>query len=107
MNCNDVIDNEGFIDIDALISSANNDFINAPFTDEEVLKATRSLKNKKACSSDLTLNGFLKASTPKMLSVFTTLFNFVLESGFIPKSWRCGFIKTIYKNKGSIADANN
>ena len=42
-----------------------------------------------------------------MLSVFTTLFNLVLESGFIPKSWTCGFFKPIYKNKGSVADANN
>ena len=42
-----------------------------------------------------------------MLSVLTTLFNLVLETGFIPKSWTCGFIKPIYKNKGSVADANN
>ena len=42
-----------------------------------------------------------------MLSVFITLFNLVLESGFIPKSWTCGFIKPIYKNKFSGADANN
>ena len=86
LNCDDVTNNEGYVDIDALINSAKNYFINAPFTDEEVLKATRSLKNNKACSSYLRFNEFLKASTPKMLSVFTTLFNLVLESGFIPKS---------------------
>ena len=46
LNYNDVTNNEDYVNIDALISSANNDFINAPFTDEEVLKARRSLKNK-------------------------------------------------------------
>ena len=97
LNCNDVTNNEGYVDIDALINSANNDVINAPFTDEEVLKATRSLKNNKACCPDLIMNEFLKVATPIMLSVFTTLFNLVLESGFIPKSWTCGFIKPIYK----------
>ena len=92
---NYVTNNEGYVDIDAVISSANNDFINAPFTGEDVLKATRNLKNNKACSSDLIINTFLKASTPKLLSVFTTLFNLVLESVSTPKSWTCGFIKPI------------
>ena len=79
LKCNDVINNEGCVNINALISSANNDFINAPFTDEEVSKTYTQFKINKACSSDLIINEFLKASTPKMLSVFTTLFNLVLE----------------------------
>ena len=40
-----------------------------------------------------------------MLSVFTTLFNLVFESSFIPKSWTCGYVKPIYKS--SVTDANN
>ena len=62
-------------------------------------------KNNKVCSSDLIIDEFLKASSSKILSVFTTLFNLVLESGLIPKSWTCRFIKPIYKNKYFVADA--
>ena len=59
-----------------------NDEINEKITDDDELKALKSLKNGKACASDdQILNEFLKSSQQLMLPLYTRLFNFVFETG--------------------------
>jgi sorting nexin-29 len=42
-----------------------------------------------------------------MISIYTKLFNLVLNSGIFPKDWSIGIIKPLYKNKGCTTDPNN
>ena len=58
--------------------------LNSSITKEEVLKSIGQLKQSKVCSSDLSLNNFLKYSKSKMLTAFTRLFNIVFSLGIIP-----------------------
>ena len=65
------------------------------------------MKNNKACGQDQILNAFIKQFCPAMLPLFVKLFNVVLESGIVPSDWSTGYIILLYKNKGSIDDADN
>jgi hypothetical protein len=84
-----------------------NSVINQKITEKEVLDAVKTLKNGKACSSDMILNEFLKNSISKLLPVFVKIFNIVFESGIIPDSWAKGIICPIFKNKGDRANPDN
>ena len=84
-----------------------NDELDEPISEGEVLKAINSLKNNKSCSDDMILNEFLKASKEILLSLYTMIFNLVLDSGQIPEKWTDGYIIPIYKQKGSINDPDN
>ena len=84
-----------------------NDELDEPISEGEVLKAINSLKNNKSCSDDMILNEFLKASKEILLSLYTMIFNLVLDSGQIPEKWTDGYIVPIYKQKGSIHDPDN
>ena len=64
-----------------------NDELDEPISEDEVLKAIKSLKNNKACSDDLILNEFLKASKEVLSRLYTKIFNLVLDSGRIPEKW--------------------
>jgi hypothetical protein len=85
----------------------NNFELNRGITEAEIVKAILSLKNNKACSSDLILNEFLKAAQPLLVSVLVRLFNLILDKGLVPSSWSDGFIVPIYKNKGDCNNPDN
>ena len=57
--------------------------------------------------SDFVINEFLKCAEDKILGIFVSVFNIILNTGFIPEDWTLGIIKPIYKNKGSREDPNN
>ena len=86
---------------------SENNAINQPFTEEEVCKQIKKLKNNKAAGIDDILNEFIKASPVKLITVITKLFNIVLDSGTIPKEWGIGVIVPLFKNKGSANDPDN
>ena len=88
-------------------NNCENEAINQPFTEEEVSKQIKRLKNDKAAGIDNILNEFLKASPEKLITVITKLFNIVLDSGMIPKEWSIGVLVPLYKNKGSKNNPDN
>ena len=96
-------DTDSTFQIDPSKVSKHNFELNSAISEDEVLKCLNHLKLNKACSSDLILNEFLKSSKTKMLTVFTTFFNLVFNTGIIPDEWSQGMISTIYKNKGDKA----
>ena len=83
------------------------DELNAPFTENELKKALKNLKNNKSTGPDDILNEQIKTSFPKMKDIYLKLFNTILESGCYPEGWAEGMIVPIFKNKGSKNDPNN
>ena len=81
--------------------------LNAPFTEIELKKALKNLKNNKSTGADEILNEQIKNSFPKMKKIFLNLFNIILETGCFPEEWAVGLIVPIFKNKGSKNDPNN
>ena len=71
--------------------------LNVKITEEEVLLAMKSLKNKKSCGSDGITNEMLKISCMMNVDMYVKLFNVILFSGIYPSKWRENFIKPIFK----------
>ncbi len=69
-------------------------------TQEEIRNVVKGLKNGKAAGIDGVLNEYLKCTIDQMLPVYEKLFNLVLTSGEVPKSWATAMIVPLYKNKG-------
>jgi hypothetical protein len=65
------------------------------------------LKNNKAPGSDKLINDFFLNSPPFLVSIYTKLFNVVLDTGIIPETWTTGIIIPVYKNKGCPTDPDN
>ena len=84
-----------------------NPILNNHITEQEVLKSIKNLKSHKAHGLDYIINEFLQKSCHKMLSVFTKLFNVILNTGIVPDDWTVGIIHPIYKNKGCKNDPLN
>ena len=61
------------------------------------MKSIKKLKNE-TCSE--IMNEYIKVSCPLFLPVYVKLFNMILDSGQVPKSWLIGVTRPIYKNKG-------
>ncbi len=80
--------------------SSNNAILNRAISTEEISKAISLLKNNKSCGVDGILNEYIKSTEAILLPLYTKLFNAVLNTGIIPKSWSVGKIIPIYKNKG-------
>ncbi len=57
--------------------------------------------------NDDIINEFVKTTIEFMLPVYVNLFNKVLCSGVLPKSWLEGVIIPIYKKSGNPADPGN
>ena len=107
LNIANTTDMDSTFQIDPSKVSEHNFELNSAISEDEVLKCLNHLKLNKACSSDLILNEFLKSSKTKMLTVFTTFFNLVFNTGIIPDEWSQGMIPPIYKNKGDKASPDN
>ena len=85
----------------------NNETINNLFTEEEILKAVKKLKNNKSNGIDKILNEHIKSTIGIMCPIYVKLFNMILDSGIVPESLSLGDILPIYKNKGSIHQPEN
>ncbi|MEW8546328.1 MAG: reverse transcriptase family protein [Candidatus Thiodiazotropha sp.] len=86
---------------------SNNDEINKEINENEILAATKSLKNNKSCGLDNILNEHIKSTIHIMIPVYKKLFNLILDTGIVPENWTCGVIKPIFKKKGDPADPSN
>uniref|UniRef100_A0A0N7ZBB2 Reverse transcriptase domain-containing protein n=1 Tax=Scylla olivacea TaxID=85551 RepID=A0A0N7ZBB2_SCYOL len=90
----------------ATIESGEEETLNEPITEHEVLKAIRKLKNDKAPGYDDIVNEYIK-STKNMLNLYVKFFNRILDTGYLPKEWLIGVIVPLYKNKGDVDDPHN
>ena len=85
----------------------DNQILNEPFTEIQVKKTMKTLKNNKCGGIDLILNEFIKNSPDISIEIIVRLFNVILDSEFIPTDWCLGIIKPIFKNKGDPRDPSN
>lgn len=85
----------------------DNQLLNMPITEEEISKCINKLKNSKLPGSDQILNEYIKNAKPKLLPLYTKLFNLIFETGIIPENWVEGMMKPIYKNKGDPMNPEN
>ena len=69
-------------------------------TEAEILNVTKNLKNNKATGGDGILNENIKYGG-KIIKKLKKLFNLVLKTKNIPKSWLNADIISIYKKKGT------
>ena len=81
--------------------SINNE-INQPFSEAEILKAVKNVKNNKSSGIDGILNEHIKSTIHIMCPVYVKLFNLIYDTGLVPESWTVWNILPIYKNKGNI-----
>ena len=102
----DTCDVESF-DLELIMSGNANEWINMPFSQNEINDCIKRLRSHKASGIDNIHNEFLKACPPAMINIFVGLFNLVLDSGIIPPDWTVGLIMPLYKNKGSSTDPDN
>ncbi|MCG8110258.1 MAG: reverse transcriptase family protein, partial [Candidatus Thiodiazotropha taylori] len=84
-----------------------NNEINSPITENEIIKAIRSLKNNKSPGIDEIKNEHIKSSLEYLLPIYHKLFNLIFDKGIIPESWLIGNILPIYKNKGDSHNPEN
>ena len=88
-------------------SASINNEINGNITENEILSATKLLKNNKSSGLDNILNEYIKSTIHVMIPIYKKLFNLILDTGIVPESWTCGVIKPIFKNKGDPSDPSN
>lgn len=72
----------------------------------EILRATKSLKNKKAAGIDGITNEMIKNALPHIRENIKNCFNAVLSSGIYPQSWKTGVSVAIHKS-GDPTSPNN
>ena len=85
----------------------DNEILNINFSILEIQTIIRKLKNNKSPGLDLMRNEFLKNASFELISFICRLFNFILNSGYVPDIWCKGLIMPLYKNKGDSSDPDN
>ena len=82
--------------------------LDKPVTDKELLKKSKTLKNKKSSADDRINNEMIRCSIkiPNMRLAILKLFNLILESKTFPTVWSNGIISPIFKS-GDKFDPNN
>ncbi|CAK1595248.1 unnamed protein product [Parnassius mnemosyne] len=76
-------------------------------SEEEVKRALKKIKNHKAVGPDSIPADLWKLLGPIAVQWLTKLFNQILTSMKIPKSWRHSYLVPFYKNKGDVSDCGN
>jgi hypothetical protein len=70
--------NNFVVDGECKFVHCNNEILNADITAEELLKAVKSLKNKKSCCSDCITNEMIKVSCTLYYNLYVDIFNLIL-----------------------------
>ena len=87
--------------------SEENEYLNKPITVQEIERVCKNLKNNKASGSNYLINEHIKSSVNVMMPIYVKLFNIIFETGYVPACLTIGFVKPIYKIKGSVTDPEN
>ena len=103
---NNVYDNSDFARTEVQ-NQYENQFLNAPFHETDILDLLSKLNCGKAAGPDGLINELFKHSRNVIAKVLFKLFNVILLSGSVPKAWADGWIVPIYKKKGDQLDPNN
>ena len=82
------------------------DTINNLITEKESITATKNLKNKKSPGHDSVTNEMIKSTISEMSPLLLKTFNYVLDTGIFPDSWKTGCNVPIYKS-GCPTNPNN
>ena len=79
-------------------SMENEEFIlDVPFSPEEVERAVKRLKKRKAPGHDNFLAEHLIEGGPCVITWLTGIMNAIIEHEYIPESFKCGLVVPIYK----------
>ena len=84
----------------------HDDFLDAPFTLNDLDIALKKLKNNKSPGFDNVLNEFLKLNSPLFKITLLSVFNILFTNGYFPDAWSIGLIIPIHK-KGNPDSAEN
>ena len=78
---------EDVIDRSNLDINMDNQILNELFTEIELKKAMKKLKNNKCGGIDLILNEFIKNSPDILIEIIVKLLNVILDTELIPTDW--------------------
>ena len=104
---NDIVPDSEQVQHPSISGEIEDDILNSPITDEEIIISIKTLKNGKACGIDNITNEMIKCFSVKNVVFLRNLFNMVFQTGTVPQDWLIGIIKPIYKNKGNRNDPDN
>ena len=82
------------------------DALNGPIQIEEIKKALKKSKNKKAAGADGLVSEFFKYTDGNMDGPLTALFNYILNSGEYPDQWSEGLVNPIHKKESKSEPGN-
>ncbi|XP_071138846.1 uncharacterized protein [Mytilus edulis] len=68
-----------FPDIDPMQSGQLNENINSPFSQDEILRCIKKLKNDKACGEDEIINEYIKSTSTQFICIYEKLFNIIFH----------------------------
>ena len=84
-----------------------NEGLDKNITNDEIIKASRRLKNHKAVGYDSICNKMIKSLIKtKFINVVGSLFNAICLKSYFPKLWKISHITPIFKDDNSF-DPNN
>ena len=83
-----------------------NELLDGPITEAEIIYAINSLKSGKSPGIDGLTIQFFKACSIHIAPYLSTLFNFYFDNGFFPPEWSKSILCPIHK-KGETNDPNN
>jgi len=93
-------------DYEELLANLPESCINNPIRENEIIKAIKKLKNKKAQGPDKIRNEMIKYSQHIFLPCLVKVFNFILQLEVFPKEWAQGYICPIFKTGNPLIKDN-
>ena len=83
-----------------------NDELNKAFTENEVIKCMKKMKNGKSAGLDNIYPEFIKYIPDSLIKVITKFFNRILETTGVPDEWAISIYQPVFK-KGNRINPNN
>ena len=81
--------------------------LDKPISNEEIIKASKHLKNGKSIGNDAISNEMIKCFVQTMfVDVVRDLFDAILTKTYFPKLWKINYISPIFKSDDAF-DLNN